>query len=150
MLTNLKLKNEKFKQLIQFLSYTSVGASNVLIDIIVLNTLWGVSGIYTGKINYFFKLISFCIYSSTGYLLNKHITFQSNGGFKAYIKYVSLLAGLSSIDAVMIVHLTVIHFNNIPVKIWSNLSILIAAMSTGIIGFIINKFLIFSKNENAF
>ena len=148
MLTRLKTKNEKFKQIIQFLTYTSVGASNVLIDIIVLNTLWKISGVYTGKINYIFKFISFCIYSTTGYLLNKKITFQSDGSFKAYIKYVSLLAGLSAIDAVMIVHLTVIHFNNIPVKLWSNLSILIAAMSTGIIGFIINKFLIFSKNND--
>lgn len=142
-----KFKGEKLNSILQFISYASVGASNVIIDIIVLNILWKITGKCTGNVNYLFKFISFLIYSTTGYLLNKHVTFKSNGGIKAYFKYVALLAVLSAIDAIIIVHLTLIPID-IPITFWSNICALLASMTTGILGFLINKFLIFSKKNN--
>jgi putative flippase GtrA len=141
------IRNKKLNSLIQFISYICVGGINFLIDIAILNLLWFLTGRYTGEINYLFKFISFCIYSTTGYFLNRKITFRSSGNISSYIRYLALLGFLSALDAVIIVHLTQIHIESIPVQIWSNYCVLIAGMSTGILGFLINKFVIF-KNSN--
>lgn len=142
MKSHFKIKSSN--SLLQLISYGLIGGSNFIIDIVVLNILWRVTGKFSGNINYLFKFISFCIYSTTGYLLNKHITFKSKGSFDAYFKYVGLLGLLSAIDAFIIVHLTVMPVN-IPIYIWSNICALLASMTTGILGFLINKFLIFKK-----
>lgn len=49
----------KNKGFIEFIKYASIGALNVLIDFLVLNLLWFLTGRYSGNINYLFKLISF-------------------------------------------------------------------------------------------
>ena len=102
----MKNKNVFISNLFQFISYAIIGGSNVLIDLSVFNILWKVTGLSQGNINYLFKLISFSIYSTTGYLLNKNVTFESNGTKSSYLKYVSLLAFLSFLDAVLISKLT--------------------------------------------
>ncbi len=60
------IKNTGF---IEFIKYASIGALNVIIDFSVLNLLWFLTGLYSGNINYLFKLISFLIYSVNGYIL---------------------------------------------------------------------------------
>lgn len=67
----------KNKGFIEFIKYASIGALNVLIDFLVLNLLWFLTGRYSGNINYLFKLISFSIYSINGYLLNRKFTFKT-------------------------------------------------------------------------
>ncbi|GFZ31841.1 membrane protein [Clostridium zeae] len=140
-------KNSKLRAIIQFITYSMVGASNVIIDLIVLNILWAVTGLTVGRINFLFKLISFCIYSTSGYLLNKKFTFKSEAKSSSYFGYVSLLGILSFLDAIIIVNLTrhnIFHLHNR--YFWANISAFLAAMLTGILGFIINKFVIFNKD----
>lgn len=135
------------KNIIEFISYATVGASNVLIDILVFNLLWKITGHSIGNINYLFKLISFSIYSTTGYLLNKNMTFKSSGEKGAYFKYASLLAFLSFLDAALIVKLTRFNIFHIKHILWNNICVLFAAMATGLLGYIINKFFIFAKKQ---
>lgn len=140
--------NKRFiKNIIEFISYATVGASNVLIDILVFNVLWRITGHSIGNINYLFKLISFSIYSTTGYLLNKNMTFKSSGEKGAYFKYASLLAFLSFLDAALIVKLTKFNIFHIKHILWNNICVLFAAMATGLLGYIINKFFIFAKKQ---
>ncbi len=136
-----------FKNIIEFISYATVGASNVLIDILVFNFLWKVTGHSVGNINYLFKLVSFSIYSTTGYLLNKNMTFKSSGEKGAYLKYASLLAFLSFLDAALIAKLTRLNIFHIKHILWNNICVLFAAMATGLLGYIINKFFIFAKEQ---
>ena len=135
----------KLNPIIQFITYALVGASNTIIDIIVLNILWALSGHYIGEINYLFKLISFSIYSTTGYLLNRKFTFKTKACAKSYFSYISLLAVLSFLDAVLLVHLTQLNPFHLPPEICANASALFAAMLTGVFGFIINKTIVFKK-----
>ncbi len=141
-------KAYNLSSIIQFITYTLVGTSNVIIDLIVLNVLWAISGHYLGEINYFFKLISFSIYSTTGYFLNRKFTFKTKACAKSYFSYISLLAVLSFLDAIILVKLTQIHIFHIPRELRANASALFAAMITGIFGFIINKTIIFKKQAS--
>lgn len=142
-------KITNLKSIVQFITYALVGASNVIIDILVLNILWAVSGVYLGEINYFFKLISFMIYSTTGYFLNRKFTFKIKACVKSYFSYISLLAVLSFLDAIILVKLTEVNPLSLPPEICANASALIAAMLTGVFGFVINKTVIFKKHSLA-
>lgn len=139
------------RNIIQFLTYALIGSTNVLIDLIVLNILWHVTGMYRGNINYLFKLISFSIYSTTGYYLNKRYTFNHGKSTpkntSSYFGYVGLLAILSFLDAIIISNLTLIHFHHIHKELWANICAVFGAMMTGMIGFIINKLYIFRKQH---
>ncbi|WP_160672808.1 GtrA family protein [Clostridium sp. C8-1-8] len=138
-------KNSKLQALLQFITYSMVGASNVIIDIIVLNILWTITGRYFGPINFLFKLISFCIYSTSGYLLNKHFTFKGDSNSSSYFGYVSLLGILSFLDAVIISYMTMHNVFHLHRHMWANICAMLAAMATGLIGFLVNKFIIFNK-----
>ncbi len=76
----------KNKGFIEFIKYASIGALNVLIDFLVLNLLWFFTGMYSGTINYLFKLISFSIYSINGYFLNKKLIFYLISHFEYFAK----------------------------------------------------------------
>ncbi|MDD7792967.1 GtrA family protein [Clostridium sp. 'White wine YQ'] len=141
-------KSFNYKSIIQFITYALVGASNVIIDLIVLNILWFASGMYIGRINYLFKLISFAVYSTTGYLLNRKYTFKTKASIKSYFSYISLLAVLSLMDAIILVKLTRLNPFHLHRGLNANLSAFTAAMATGLIGFIINKFIIFRKKSH--
>ncbi len=64
--------------IIEFLTYSLIGISNVLIDIFIFNLLWTVSGRTQGNINYLFKLISFSVYSTTAFFYDNTIVFKLN------------------------------------------------------------------------
>ncbi|SHK52668.1 Putative flippase GtrA (transmembrane translocase of bactoprenol-linked glucose) [Clostridium cavendishii DSM 21758] len=131
--------------IIEFLTYSLIGISNVLIDIFIFNLLWTISGRTQGNINYLFKLISFSVYSTTGYLLNRHFTFKSDCENRAYLKYLCILALLSFLDGTLISKLTLLNPFSIKHVYWRNITILLASASTGLLGFFINKFFIFEK-----
>lgn len=142
-------KKYSINSLIQFITYTMIGTSNVLIDIIVFNLFWAITGHYAGRINYLFKIISFAIYSTTGYLLNKNYTFKTKGKPASYFQYISLLAFLSFLDAVMIANFTIHRPFGLRRRTWGNICVLLAAMITGIFGFLINKFYIFKHKKSS-
>ncbi|MCR1933716.1 GtrA family protein [Clostridium tepidum] len=135
------IKNTGF---IEFIKYASIGALNVIIDFSVLNLLWFLTGLYSGNINYLFKLISFLIYSVNGYILNKKFTFKTQNS--SYIQYVSVIGIAAILNGIILSNLSSYNLLNVPQVIWSNISALIASMSTGILSFLINKFFIFKKN----
>ncbi|MGO5093818.1 GtrA family protein [Clostridium sporogenes] len=135
------IKNNGF---IEFIKYVSIGALNVIIDFSVLNLLWFFTGLYSGNINYLFKLISFSIYSINGYTLNKKFTFKTKNS--SYIQYASVIGIAAILNGIILSNLSSYNFLNVSQVIWSNISALIASMSTGILSFLINKFFIFKKN----
>ncbi|NFM25919.1 GtrA family protein [Clostridium sporogenes] len=135
------IKNNGF---IEFIEYVSIGALNVIIDFSVLNLLWFFTGLYSGNINYLFKLISFSIYSINGYTLNKKFTFKTKNS--SYIQYASVIGIAAILNGIILSNLSSYNLLNISQVIWSNISALIASMSTGILSFLINKFFIFKKN----
>lgn len=143
----MRIKSEKSKPILQFICYVLVGASNFILDEIVLNILWFVTGRSVGKINYLFKFISFCIYSTNGYILNKKVTFKKQNKNSSYIDYVSVLALLSAIDAIIVSKFTIHNIFRLPRPLWANICNLTASATTGILGFLINKYIVFKKDE---
>lgn len=142
------IKSKKLKLLFQFISYALVGGSTYLIDIIVMNTLWTISGKSVGNINYLFKLISFIIYSTVGFQLNKRITFDSKkSGKTSYLQYISVVGLLSLVDAVVVSKLTLINLWSLKLRTWANICNLTSSATTGILGFLINKFIVFDKKN---
>lgn len=142
----LEIKSKKLNTLLQFIYYALIGGSTFLIDIMVMNILWKVTGKSIGNINYIFKLISFIIYSSIGYQLNKKITFKSDNSNKSsYFKYASVVGILSLVDAIVVSNLTQLNIWSINNTLWANICNFGSSATTGIIGFLINKLVIFKK-----
>ncbi|AJD30518.1 MULTISPECIES: GtrA family protein [Clostridium] len=135
------IKNNSF---IEFIKYASIGALNVLIDFLVLNLLWSFTGMYSGNINYLFKLISFSIYSINGYFLNKKFTFKTKDS--SYIQYASVIGIAAILNGIILSNLSSYNLLNVSQVLWSNISELIASMGTGILSFLINKFFIFKRD----
>ncbi|EJO5346115.1 GtrA family protein [Clostridium botulinum] len=133
----------KNKSFIEFIKYAFIGSLNVLIDFLVLNLLWFFTSIYSGNINYLFKLISFSIYSINGYLLNSKFTFKTNKN--SYIQYASVIGIAAILNAIILSNLSSFNLLNISQVLWSNISALIASMSTGVLSFLINKFFVFKE-----
>ncbi|WP_251860567.1 GtrA family protein [Clostridium sp. Marseille-Q2269] len=132
------------KNFIQFIKYASIGVLNVLIDFLILNLLWFITGIYSGNINYLFKVISFSAYSMSGYFLNRKFTFKSNSS--SYIQYASVIGIAAILNSIILSNLSSYNLLNVSQIIWSNISALIASMCTGILSFLINKLFVFKKN----
>lgn len=139
---------KKKDEIKQFAIYTLVGCSNTVIDVVIMNLLWSISGTYIGNINYLFKLISFSVYSTTGYMLNKKFTFKSSEkNNSSYIGYVSTAGTITAIDTVLIALITQYNIFNLSDLIWANTVNLSVCAVMGFIGFLINKFIIFG-NKN--
>lgn len=114
-----------------------------------MNILWASTGIQSGNFNYLFKLVSFSVYSTTGFFLNRKYTFHSSNtaGKSSYIEYVSTLGILSLIDAVILSKFTTLNIWNINPILWANIIDISAGAMTGTLGFLINKFIIFNKKR---
>lgn len=142
------IKSTKFKFLFQFIIYCLIGGSTFVIDIIIMNFLWYVSGKNVGNVNFIFKLISFSIYSTVGFHLNKRITFKSKSYSKtSYLQYISVVGLLSLIDAVVVSKLTLINIFSLSGTAWANICNLTSSAMTGILGFLINKFIVFDNKK---
>ena len=150
-------KYEKLQSLIELIKYALVGASNILIDMTVLNILSYATGITSGKMLIVFSVTSFFVYSTSGYHLNNKFTFKKSSSEKAYIQYASVLFICMILNSVMLVLLTnknplislmpnhtdVIALNHL----WMNISILIDSSVIGFFGFLVNKFFVFNKKK---
>ncbi|MGL5614785.1 MAG: GtrA family protein [Sarcina sp.] len=146
--TNVKLGDlilEKISKGKELLTFMFVGAVNTSLEILTLNILWWITGIYSGNANYIFKLIALGICSVVGYFMNKKLTFKSNNDDKAYFKYALIFGILSFIEAIMIAELTKIQVSAISIVLWANLVSFFASATTGIANFIITKFFVFKK-----
>lgn len=140
-----KVTNEKTKNFKEFLIFAFVGTSNTLLEAIVMNFLWWISGLYEGDINYLFKFITFVICSIAGYFMNQRLTFKSKSGLKNYFKYAILIGFLSFLEAVVIVQLTKIHVTFVSMLVWANIVSVIASTLIGLLNFFVSKFLIFKS-----
>ncbi|MBZ9688129.1 GtrA family protein [Clostridium estertheticum] len=150
-------KHKRIQSLIQFIKYSMVGASNIIIDIIILNILSYTTGITHGKILFIFNLIAFSVYSVCGYKLNQKFTFSGTPQKKAYFQYASVLFFSMLLNSFMLILLTrhnplahhmhrgwnIMKLNHL----WLNICILIDSMTIGFLGFLINKFFVFNKKK---
>ncbi|MBU3126711.1 GtrA family protein [Clostridium tagluense] len=147
----------KTQSLTQFIKYSLVGATNVIIDLIILNILSYATGITSGKMLFVFNLIAFFVYSICSYNLNKKFTFKETAPKKAYFPYASVLFFSMILNSLMLVLLTshnpLIHHMHrgapmVKLKhIWFNICILIDSTTIGLLGFSINKFFVFNKKK---
>lgn len=150
-------KNKTLKSLAQFVKYSLVGATNIIIDIIILNILSYATGITSGKMLFVFNVIAFCVYSFCGYKLNNKFTFRGTSHKKAYFQYASVLFFSMILNSFMLIILTshnpLIHHMHRGVNImrlnhiWFNMCILIDSMTIGLLGFIVNKSFVFNKKK---
>ena len=148
---------KSLKSLVQFFKYSLVGATNIVIDVIILNILSYATGITHGKVLFVFNLIAFSVYSFCGYKLNNKFTFGGNSHKKAYFQYASVLFFSMILNSLMLVLLTshnpLIHYmqgkwNIVKLNhLWFNICILIDSMTIGFLGFLVNKFFVFNKKK---
>jgi len=150
-------KHKTLQSLTELIKYALVGASNIAIDIIILNILSYATGITSGKMLFVFNIISFLVYSFCGYHLNKKFTFRKITSENAYFQYALVLFFSMILNSLMLVILTsknpllsfmkgqadIVSLNHL----WMNIVILIASMVIGFLGFLINKFFVFNKNK---
>ncbi|MFA9398264.1 MAG: GtrA family protein [Clostridiaceae bacterium] len=133
----------KKNDIIEFIKYALVGSSNVLIDFIILNTLMHFTGIYQGSYLILFNIASFLIYSTNGYILNKKFTFKSEKA--SYFLYILVLGSAMIVNSLILFALSVNNTFSLDQVLWANISKLIASITSGIVSFLINKFLVFNK-----
>ncbi|MFT5873582.1 MAG: putative flippase GtrA [Clostridium sp.] len=150
-------KHKTLQSLTQFIRYALVGATNVMIDVTILNILSYTTGITHGRMLFVFNFIAFCVYSICGYKLNTKFTFRETSETKAYFKYASVLFFSMISNSFMLViltsrnpltHLLHNHVNIIKLDhLWLNISMLLGSIIIGILGFLINKFFVFNKKK---
>lgn len=138
------------KDILQFIIYGLIGGSNVFIDFLVINIFSHITNIYSAVDTHskmmllFFEAIAFVLYSLNGYFLNKKFTFKAQKS--SYIKYALVLGISSFFNANLFVFLTGNNIFSLNVKLWFNISKLIASISIGILTFLVNKFFVFKLN----
>lgn len=137
----------KIKTFLQLACYALIGTSNIIIDVIVLNILWHLTGLYSGNINYLFKFISILVYSTSGYFLNRKFTFKAEASNKSYFRYVSLLFVLGIFDAKLLVLLNDMNPLKLQLNLCANFAAVLSSIITGSLGFVINKMIIFKKQH---
>ncbi|WP_238903051.1 MULTISPECIES: GtrA family protein [Clostridium] len=137
----------KIKTFLQLACYALIGTSNIIIDVIVLNILWHLTGLYSGNINYFFKFISILVYSTSGYFLNRKFTFKAKASNKSYFRYVSLLFVLGIFDAKLLMLLNDMNPLKLQLNLCANFAAVFSSIITGSLGFVINKMIIFKKQH---
>ena len=147
-------KNKTLKSLAQFIKYSLVGATNIIIELIILNTLSYTTGITSGKMLFVFNVIAFCVYSFCSYKLNNKFTFRGTSHKKAYFQYASVLFFSMILNSFMLILLTshnplIHHHRGVNIMrlnhIWFNMCILIDSMTIGSLGFLVNKSFVFNK-----
>ncbi len=79
----------------QFRKFLFVGVANTLIDVLILNLLMFVTGIYKGDYLIIFNTISYSIGTCNSYILNKKWTFKDKS--KSYSKQFTMFVTISLI-----------------------------------------------------
>ena len=67
---------KKYPIIGQFVRFGLIGGLNTGVDLVILNTLMFLAGVYEGTGYSFFKAISFCAAASFSYFMNKHWAFK--------------------------------------------------------------------------
>ncbi|QGU95317.1 GtrA family protein [Clostridium bovifaecis] len=132
---------EKNRTLIQLITYGLIGGSNVLINLIIINILSHITGIYSGITMYIFYGISFVAYSINGYYLNRKFTFTSKSS--SYFKYASVLAVSAFCNSTLCTILTFFNIFSVSEVLWLNFSVIFSSIAVGILTFIVNKYFVF-------
>jgi len=153
-------KHITLQNLVQLIRYSLVGASNIIIDIIIMNILSYSTGITRGKILFVFNCIAFSVYSICSYNLNKRFTFRGTSHKTSYFQYASVLFISMVLNSLMLIiltghnplfhHMHRLHIVANVVKLnhlWFNICILIDSITIGFLGFIVNKFFVFNKKK---
>lgn len=140
--TNLKIP----KSLIQLLTYSLVGLSNMILDLLIVNILMKIFNTYNGPLLMAFNIISFLLYSLNGYVLNKKFTFKSEQ--KSYLKYMIVLGGSVIIESPLFSLLTTFNIFSLDKVLWANICKIISFTLGGVMCFLINKFLIFKDKKS--
>ncbi|UFH66173.1 GtrA family protein [Clostridium cadaveris] len=140
--TNLKIP----KSLIQLLTYSLVGLSNMILDLLIVNILMKIFNTYNGPLLMAFNIISFLLYSLNGYVLNKKFTFKSEE--KSYLKYMIVLGGSVIIESPLFSLLTTFNIFSLDKVLWANICKIISFTLGGVMCFLINKFLIFKDKKS--
>lgn len=130
--------------LIQFILYGTIGGLNVVLDFSFLNLMMYLTGIQKGFILFIFNVMSFFIYSTSGYFLNKKFTFKDNTS-ASYYKYISVLGFAMIINGIILSILSLHNLLSVSPLIWANICKLIASITTGTVSFIVNKHYVFKK-----
>lgn len=129
---------------IEFVKYACIGAVNVAIDFGILELLMNITGIYKGYTLFVFNIISFIAYSINGYYMNKRFTFKSSKS--SYWKYSSVLASTMLLNGLILSTLSLHNVFNLKPVLWASICKAIASSTTGIINFIVNKFVVFKHD----
>lgn len=141
-----KIKSHWF---FQYITYGAVGTVNVIIDICIINILMAITHIYRGKMFFLFKLISFVVYSISGYFMNKRLTFDcKHTKNTTYLAYALTLFIAAMGNGWILSTFTMLSLDRISPRVWANIVNIIASMTTGTISFLVNKFLIFNGDRN--
>lgn len=129
--------------IIEFIKYVAIGTMNVAIDFGILELLMYMTGIYQGYTLFIFNAISFIAYSINGYIMNKNFTFKSNKS--SYFKYASVLAATMILNGFILSTLSMHNIFYLKPVVWASICKAIASSTTGIINFLVNKFVVFKK-----
>ena len=140
--TNLKIP----KSLIQLLTYSLVGLSNMILDLLIVNILMKIFNTYNGPLLMAFNIISFLLYSLNGYVLNKKFTFKSEE--KSYLKYMIVLGGSVIIESPLFSLLTTFNIFTLDKVLWANICKIISFTLGAVMCFLITKFLIFKDKKS--
>ncbi|MDV3426883.1 MAG: GtrA family protein [Bacillota bacterium] len=132
------------KSIMEFIKYGIVGTTNVIIDFSILNLLMYITSVYKGRLLIIFNIISFIVYSSNGYLLNRKFTFKSVNS--SYFLYIVVLGSAMIINSYILYFISINNIMNINKVIWANSAKLFASVISGIFSFLLNKNFVFKKN----
>lgn len=133
------------KSIIEFIKYGVVGISNVIIDFSILNLLMYITSVYKGGLLIIFNIISFVVYSSNGYLLNRKFTFKSKNS--SYFLYIVVLGSAMIVNSYILYFISINNIFNINKVIWANGAKLFASVISGIFSFFLNKHFVFKNSE---
>lgn len=133
------------KNIAEFFKYGIVGTINVILDFFILNLLMYIFSVYRGRFLIVFNVISFIVYSSNGYYLNRKFTFKSNNS--SYFLYITVLGSAMIINSYILYYISINNFMNISKVLWANYAKLFASFISGIFSFLLNKYFVFNQKN---
>lgn len=140
-------ENKLVNTILQFIKYALIGGMNFLINLGIMNLLMHFTNTYKGNKLFLFQAISFFVYTTNGFFMNKKFTFKLKGQRNPYLQYIAVMGPAALCCAFLIRTLTLYNIFNLSPKLWANIIILFSSVTIGTIGFLINKFFVFEKKS---
>jgi len=134
----------------QFLKFATVGVSNTLVDIGVLNLLMYLSGIYQGTFIIIFNVISVSLAIINSYFWNKYWTFgakEEESKAQEFGTFVAVSLGGALINTLVVYSLTTFldPAFGLGKELWANLAKILAIGLAWLWNFNGYKFFVFKK-----